>query len=720
VRTLLIDNHDSYTFNLFQLLTVINGAEPVVAANDASWLGDLGRAGFDSIVISPGPGRPDRAADFGHAASVVKGAGIPLLGVCLGHQGIAAAAGAAIVPAPRARHGHLTQVRHDGSGLFRGLPQGFTAVRYHSLCVARPLPAALAATAWAEDGVIMGVRHRGRPQWGVQFHPESVLTVLGRELLANFAVLTREYQATRPRPAVTIIRHAPATTNTQRPVDRPGRVRAGEQAWFRLDVRRLPAAVDAEAAFTGLFGRSRRSFWLDSARSEPGLARFSYLGDDTGPHAEFVTYRVGAPTRVQARGTVRQHAGSIFAYLQRELRARVADGPVLPFGFAGGYVGYFGYELKADCGAAHTHRAVTPDACWQFADRMVVIDHERGHTYLLALHDGSAADAHTAAAWLDTVTGALRALPPAPPVPPAWAGLPPPRPVMGERWLARGRGRYLADIEACRRQLLAGESYEICLTNSLRLPAPAGGYAFYRRLRRANPAPYAAYLRYRGLEVACSSPERFLTIGPDGVAETKPIKGTAPRGHNPHEDQRLARRLAADPKNRAENLIVTDLLRNDLGRVCEPGSVHVPRLAAVESYATVHQLVSTIRGRLRPGADAVDCIKACFPGGSMTGAPKLRTMDILDAIEGQARGIYSGAIGYLSCTGQADLNVVIRTAVLANGHCQVGAGGAIVLDSDPEAEYHEMLLKAQAVLHAARPAPQAPVVPEAAWGISAG
>jgi para-aminobenzoate synthetase len=705
LRTLLVDNYDSYTFNLFQLLATVNGAGPVVVANDASWLADLDQEAFDSIVISPGPGRPDRAADFGYSASVVAAAGIPLLGVCLGHQGIAVAAGAAIGPAPRARHGHLTEVRHDGKDLFRGLPQGFTAVRYHSLCVARPLPAALAVTAWAEDGVIMGVRRRDRPQWGVQFHPESVLTSLGRDLLANFAALTREHHATRPRPAVTISTRRPAACQDHRPAVRPGRARPGEESGFGMAVRRLPAAVDAEAVFTRLFARSRRAFWLDSARAGPGLARFSYLGDGSGPHAEFVTYRVGGPVRVHARGTVREHPGSIFGYLRRELATRAAGGPVLPFGFAGGFVGYFGYELKADCGARRTHRAPTPDACWQFADRMVVIDHEQGHTYLLALHDRSPASQQAAAIWLDTVADTLLAMPSAPPGPPPQTVVTPTRQSVCERWLARGHSQYLADVEECRRQLLAGESYEICLTNSLRLPAAGDGLAFYRRLRRANPAPYAAYLRYGSLEIACSSPERFLRIGPDRIAEAKPIKGTAPRGHGTREDQRLAQQLAADPKNRAENLIVTDLLRNDLGRVCEPGSVHVPRLAAVESYATVHQLVSTIRGQLRPAADAVDCVRACFPGGSMTGAPKLRTTGILDTIEGQARGIYSGAIGYLACNGQADLNIVIRTAVLANGHCQIGAGGAIVLDSDPETEYTEMLLKAQAVLHAAMPAP---------------
>ena len=689
MRTLLIDNYDSYTYNLYQLMSQVYGRTPVVVHNDDPAWDSLDLSSFDGVVISPGPGHPASHRDFGHSRTVLRREDLPILGVCLGHQGIGLSYGAQVLGAPRPRHGHLTQVQHKGDGVFAGLPQGFTAVRYHSLCVAEPLPPELEAVAWSEDGVLMGVRHRGLPRWGVQFHPESICTEHGARLMENFrdlALLAADRQVRRsPQAAGPGGR---AGSHPSRPSLPP--------AALQVHSVRIDRLIDADDAFTELYGTSTRAFWLDSARVEPGLSRFSFLGDASGPTGEVLTFRVGDDSvTVEPSGrTPHSEPGTIFEALERRLGGAVDGAENLPFDLAGGYVGYFGYELKVTGGSPNVHRAETPDAVWLRADRFIAIDHLEGHTYVVAVAECAAAD--EARSWIDRTSSALRRL--ADPARDKDAPVVPDGRSV-ERWLVRPREQYLADIVECQRQLHAGESYEICVTNKLRMAAPDDDLEFYRRLRRLNPAPYSALLRIGELAVFCSSPERFMRVDDSRTVETKPIKGTAPRSADPELDETMRLSLS-DDKTRAENLMIVDLLRNDLGRVCEIGSVVVSKLMATESYATVHQLVSTIRGTLRGDVSALECVRACFPGGSMTGAPKLRTMEIIDSLESEARGVYSGALGYFGFTGTADLNIVIRTAVRWREELTVGAGGAIVLDSDPLAEYDEMLLKAMAPLQA--------------------
>ncbi|MFD6948528.1 anthranilate synthase [Nocardiopsis sp. TSRI0078] len=706
MRVLLVDNHDSYTYNLFQLLARVLGRDPAVLTNDDPRWEALDPADVDAVVLSPGPGRPQRPRDLGRAPELLDHTRLPVLGVCLGHQAIAHLAGADVVSAPQPRHGHLSRVRHTGSGLFAGLPQDFTAVRYHSLAVADPLPEPLTATAWSEDGVVMGLEHRTLPRWGVQFHPESVASEFGARTVANFLDLarahtgtghdhhpripvdppteafeeqgsTREERASGPpgREAAEAPRHGHRTApSSHSPRQHPGPT-PGNPA---PRTRELPLAVDTEAAFAHLYGEAEYAFWLDSSRPE-GPARFSFLGAATG---EVLTYRVGGPVHLRAQdGTEHTEPGSVFDALDRRVPHPSPHG--LPFDFTGGYVGYLGYELKADCGAANAHTSPHPDAVWLRCDRFVAVDHHQNRTYAVCADDLPDGDA-----WLEQTLAALTGLPALdPPAPPAPAtDLAP--------LLERPREDYVGDVKECLAQLTAGESYEICLTNRLRLPHTGTDLDAYRRMRAAGPAPYAALLRLGAMSVLSASPERFLRVDADRTAESRPIKGTAPRHPDPDRDARAAEELRTGAKTRAENLMIVDLLRNDLGRVCEVGSVEVPAFMYTESYATVHQLVSTVRGRLRPRVSAVDAVRACFPGGSMTGAPKERTMEILDRLETSARGVYSGALGYVSSSGTADLSIVIRTAVLADGQMTIGAGGAVVLDSDPEGEYEEMLLKA--------------------------
>jgi para-aminobenzoate synthetase len=259
---------------------------------------------------------------------------------------------------------------------------------------------------------------------------------------------------------------------------------------------------------------------------------------------------------------------------------------------------------------------------------------------------------------------------------------------------------YLKLIDECRREIRNGESYEICLTNMLSVEVSIDPMRLYRHLRRISPAPYAGLLKFPDLAVLSTSPERFLTIASNGIVESRPIKGTRRRGSTSNEDDALRHELQQSEKDRAENLMIVDLVRNDLNSVCEIGSVHVPRLFGVESYAFVHQMVSTVSGSLRVGVSAVDCVKAAFPGGSMTGAPKIRTMEIIDRLEAGSRGVYSGTLGYFALSGAIDLSIIIRTIVVTPKQLSFGVGGAILAQSDPESEFEETLIKARAMIAA--------------------
>ena len=628
--------------------------------------------------------------------------------------------------------------------------------------------------------VLMAVRHARLPLFGVQFHPESVATTHGARLCANFRDVTLAGLAWAPGPAVPAVAAAADAAVVALLEEGGGGVVASSPAsppapppvpdahatpTTTLLTARLPGAAATlahhapggagEALFFSLFAPGHASadtFWLDSS-SAPDRGRFSFMGGPGGRRWRRLGYRLGGDGGSDGGGVLTTSSAAhprgstaARAALWSTLAAGLADAALdpaglaaaaaLPFAFVGGWVGYLGYELRAECGAA-AYRAggggdggaaarvpasSLPDAAFFFVDRLLAVDHTAGDVFVVALADVGE-DAAGARAWVDSTAAAVARLAAAdapeaaaasaaPPTPRLQSGTPPPFTVR------RGRATYLADVDACRAALTAGDSYELCLTTALTrspagLPDPA---ALYRTLRRVNPAPYAAFLDFqaleqgddggpRGLALCCSSPERFLRGGADGSLEARPIKGTARRvPGDPAADAAAAAALAASEKDRAENLMIVDLLRNDLGRVCTTGSVRVPGLMEVESFATVHQLVSTVVGRRAPGVSALAAVRAAFPGGSMTGAPKQRSMEILDGLEQCARGPYSGGVGWFSVLPGTpfDVNIVIRTAILDRGAdaLTIGAGGAVVIQSTPEGEYEEMRLKAAALLRA--------------------
>jgi len=672
---LLIDDYDSFTFILQHLLAAELGELPTVRKNDEIPFEALSRGEFRALVISPGPGRPEREDDFGGCRQAILEADLPILGVCLGHQGIATAFGGAVEAAPAPVHGEATEIRHDGAAMFAGVPSRFEAVRYHSWVVSEPLPDCLEVTARAGDGSVMALAHRSRPIWGVQFHPESIGTVVGAQIVRNFVAAaggsSKAPRRTGPPP-------------TQAPVE-PG---------WDIVVKKLGRFPDPEQAFEAGFGEERNAFWLDDAS---GSGR-TYMGASVGPGAELLTQEPGqGSVRVDGedRATVSVVDGSIFDLLRRRLRERRVESD-LPADLLGGYVGYFGYGLKSGLGSPNRLEASTPDACFMAATRIAAFDHRSRQALAIGLVPPGISRSEVTAS-VDALCRRLERVPASSRSRPVEVG-----PGKSEAAaLALDRPAYLEAVAAAQRELQAGESYELCLTNRFSLAVgSADPLAIFLRQRRLNPAPYGAFLRFGGLSVLSTSPERFLRLSPGGEVEARPIKGTRARGAGSAEDERLREDLRVSAKDRAENLMIVDLLRNDLSRVCQVGSVTVDELFGLETHPHVHQLVSTIRGRLRDDRDALSCVEACFPGGSMTGAPKLRSMQILDRLEPEPRGIYSGALGYLSFGGGFDLSIVIRTAVIEDGVATVGSGGAITVRSDPEDEWQEMLLKARPILDA--------------------
>ena len=479
-----------------------------------------------------------------------------------------------------------------------------------------------------------------------------------------------------------------------------------------LIVRPLPFAVNCEDAYPLLSGGAEYSFWLDSAREESPMSVASYVG---------VVPAQLSPLRVDsARAAAESGTEDPFAQLEAALAraprvhpdAAAATG--LPAGLRGGYVGYFGYEARAAMGLEHgypvpgylpAHEAPTPDSLWLPAVRYLVHEHARPGAAARSWLVGDESWCEAAEQLLSVaLTPALNtagecASENAPVNAPVNA------PELAELLLfpAPAAEAYMDAVRASQHEIYEGNSYEVCLTaqTNARIPNPSPELFFelYRRQRAHNSAPYAAYLRCGDFSVLSSSPERFLSVDTHRNAQTKPIKGTVPRGATPEEDAAAAAWLRTDEKTRAENLMIVDLLRNDLSLVSEPHTVRVPVLMGVESYSTVHQLVSTVSSRLREGVSAVAAARACFPGGSMTGAPKPSTMQIIEGLEGRARGVYSGALGFVSTDGSANLSIVIRTLVAHDeGTVTLAAGGAIVADSDPTAEYEEMLTKLRAAL----------------------
>ncbi|KAI9467823.1 ADC synthase [Coemansia mojavensis] len=805
-RTLVVDNYDSYTYNLVQLLTkvllqcksqdiftpkqsdLLVHSHIVVIRNDQyKWttVRDRILPQIDNIVISPGPGSPDIPEDFGICGELLQYAKEkqqwPVLGVCLGHQGIGVMFGARIQRGSVPVHGQISKIEIlEDDELFAGIPSGFNAVRYHSL-VLEDVPPELKIIARAQGSVvcnsngdempsreIMAVRFNDGPLWGVQFHPESVCSEHGLRIVKNFIDITSKrcvyIACNKDKEARLSMEVANMSVLVQDRLMWTQRNQTNSQQRFELLSRKvlfgdsIDSAKLGEQLFTLIHGKDSMPVWLDSSDGSGMSVLASALDTATIQYHRtqrqvtvqqyFQSEQIGSTCTYSAVLPAHDENGiavSFWTWMQQIVdQTRAVDSTQskqLP-GFQCGWIGYFGYELKSECLAgyhqsgAKPDNASLPDAQMTFVDRCIVLQtgDEGAHAYVMALVKrsdiGSSED--NCCCWLDSlgfdsrsearkwISDKVRAIEQADFTSSSTALQQNHnnRPAIKALQPTVQRSAYLQAIGQAQKLITAGESYEICLTNEFQArvdPMNAiQAQAMYRRMRQHSPAPYGAFIWIGGQQsgVLSCSPERFLRIQRDAdghaVAEMKPIKGTCRRQPPPLEESAYAAWKADDDhrqqvlkesvKERAENLMIVDLVRHDLNAIAWGGQVDVPRLIAIESFRRVHQLVSTIRARVRKHVGAVAAVAHCFPPGSMTGAPKPRSVQLIESLEVRERGVYSGVLGYISAAGGcSDWSVVIRTAVVDNERVRVGAGGALTFLSQPAAEWNEIETKVHSI-----------------------
>ncbi|KAL1956642.1 hypothetical protein VTO42DRAFT_6989 [Malbranchea cinnamomea] len=764
LKAVIIDHYDSYTNNILQLLQKVSlddrgvsyshWSVSVIRFDQFSWetFKETILPSLDAVILSPGPGTPLKESDFGFNSRLIREANIPILGICLGQQGIGTTFGAKLIHAPNIKHGQVCRISHTGVGIFKGLPQGFKGVRYNSLVLdTEHLPDELELTAWTFDPedpskkVLMGIQHRNRPLFGAQWHPESICSEYGQQIIDNFrdivfdfwegcspsshripnntclpdAILdmsaivkeareckTAEFSTTRPRP--------------KGPFVKPYYVRSvslgkGPPAQTVFDNAIRNTSLDGEA-------------WLDSARVRDSHSRNSYLGAAAftvcySTESRFLSVYHQGKRIIFERLQVPYwewldsfHSNiiqcNVDALRQEDLGEETEVGqPLLQLGF----IGYFGYEMKRESLPGYTYlspersngNGAVPDSQHLFANSVLRLDNYTGEWKLFGLvrrgdYDPIGDFIHAtkpiglSESDFETLLTRLAEEFASPPSPPHTT----PEPLPSFTALD-SEASYSGTIQAAKEAIREGETYELTLTTKFTaLSSGKDPYAQYLYLRNRNPAPYSAFIHFptSGTTILSSSPERFISIDAQGVAEMKPIKGTLAVSPDEEEDERRKHMLATDVKELAENLMIVDLIRSDLHNISPSTSIKVPKLLHVESYETVHQLVTTIQSQIAPNIGGVKVIEHCFPPGSMTGAPKLRSVQILDSLEnGRNRGVYSGSLGYLCVSGTVDQSVVIRTIVMHGKQLELGAGGAITWLSQADKEWDEVMVKANAV-----------------------
>lgn len=846
-RIAIVDHHDSYTRNLLSLLcasvdplmspeslahrvVIIPYTHPALAPENVH---DQFLPYVDAIILSPGPGNPMNEEDFGSSTRLLQNPAlvqVPVLGICLGHQGIATSSGASIRQLAEPFHGRKRALQIDEQrytyadgmkSIMAGIPNGTEVICYNSLVVDETtLPANVRVVAHSEladsnDVIVQAIEHTELPYYGIQYHPESIESAEGHTILQNFLHNVGVYWSKKDKTRVQLWAEESCALPAElvelgRSCIAPSRESpdAGTtpKRW-RLEQRVMEVphqkpliptlAHDMVPIVDRLFRKRGHPnamggcVWFDSASPRDPQSHVSMMSRaaftllyDMDAHLTVCCQRGDASVE---RTPLDVDMDSLWDWMS-ELQWDLQHQTVLPQGadvqaesahtcnFPAGFAGLWSYEMKDESLALGALRAkryekklsdaafdrlAFPTAHWAFCNTVLTLDHATGKWIASALVRNedvrptirssplasveeslanmgslmmgvSASEAH---AWFSEVQDALTEIcaVPEPTTPRISAGLAPLNAV-------DNRTTYMEKIRKAKDYIAQGESYELCLTTQFEGQLPLdthnydGYFDLYAKLRAKNPAPFGAYVELLPLDqnipqaILSTSPERFLTISQSEWLEMRPIKGTLirpgwskgeedwlaraatepeMRRHVEAEDERRKAKLRADPKERAENLMIADLIRADLQAVCYPGSVQVPRLIALETYETVHQLVTAVVGKLRPGIGCVEATKRCFPPGSMTGAPKRRSVELLEHLEHspshspsdttRRRCAYSGALGFMGVNGASNLSVVIRTVTAQGPNVIVGAGGAVTILSTAQGEWDEVLTKLSSV-----------------------
>ncbi|KZT69444.1 para-aminobenzoate synthase [Daedalea quercina L-15889] len=742
-RILLIDSYDSFTYNLAALCRrSIPGCSVHIIRNDDLAIGELRSllVHFSAVVVGPGPGSPDKDEDIGVARDIWRLSDddiLPVFGVCLGLQSLAVEFGAKLHRLSVVKHGQISDIQHSGTELFADVGD-VAAVRYHSLHVSLDGCEDVEALAWTDDGeengkVLMAAKHRSKPFWGVQYHPESVRTEGGGEdVLRNFWRLAVAWTSKHRRVVCPWDVALEWVVGTPWPVPQfPLIPSTGHLS--RVTTRVVEAhgiTPNAICERLGVLDESADFVLLDSA-AQPG--RFAIVGCLTSSSTKITHYVGDGHVDMHSNGAVRSvqlGSSTVWDWFADFMRSRRAEGGVGDVPFWGGLVGYLSYELGAESlspSSPHDSSGTAgrnPDVSLVFVERSIVTDTVSGKVYIQTLLP----DDET---WLQETSllvkgcccrsesrrsspaKSRRNTTAAPPV-----------------VILPDREQYISRIREAKEYLFSGESYELCLTSHTyisvpkavrRAPEHSSSWELYKVLRSRNPAPHSAYIRLHPSTLVSSSPERFLSYSrpPHSTCQLRPIKGTVRKALG--ITRAVAEQaLAGSVKEVAENLMIVDLIRHDLHGVVGE-DVEVKQFCKVEEYKTVWQLVSVIEGKLlssEHGPREMDlgweALRRSLPPGSMTGAPKKRSVEILRTLEGHPRGIYSGVFGYWDVGGGGDWSVTIRSCFKhdsdvvapasekehAAEQWTLGAGGAITALSDPQSEWEEMIVKVESVIRA--------------------